>query len=1218
MSRYRKYTDNYLAILEGLRLTENLGGSPLIDTSPCSELDYRNEVLKDKYRATVVELRDPQQFTAETTREYIYEPANYDQYPRYGQGEYDAAFAFWITNLDPDLIKMYEEMGDETYKTYFAFPYIDDSGKPCALSVIRFGHDPTAQFGITHIKNIHLPYEERAVTFICNNDIMSSERYDKMHDAHGEQIIVENDIMRHLRPQIESESVSELVSTLFTTAGVITEENFAQLKARIRHRNVDNRDILIHQVPQFFQIAKKISPRVSQLIQDAYTLNSVNFFEENNYQTFLQYVIQDAQKHNPTKGEEIAEFQALYLEFLVIKLYSDQSNSRQTFIATGVPAQEIRDLMNEYKKVAPKAHTADFIEKINQIYRKIHFNDRITDLKHAIHDSNEPLVRKNAEMQLAWITKLNNDFLNLKPSKQKTAIAFIEQLLQFTKQPNDSYYRTLRQLYPKVRLDPDKLDQIKLNLEIARFNHNISQFKQMLKSCEHPYIRRELAKNVRFLKETLPTFSRHTLEEQMSLNHFLETLNKLPTDNKEHSIDAIEQQYQVLSLPAIPAEERAQLLLPVNIAKMRHEIDKNRYIVDTQGRALVTTLDNSQNNQPILWSLDPNTTAHPELSDHFKQSLSAILQKQQTSALMTGKILELFEKNKTQIVSVQQSLYLFLDHIAQTYQNNMEPEPLLNDDMRNEAILHTLQRLNGPILQMLAQGLAQTCINSRGTVLRKMNPDVLNAFLNDAQDTLREQGKTILIDNLRTQIQNAAPITVIKQPYKPPICFNITESLTTELITTQIKPEYVCYQLKTRSSAPPDFIPSKDTNVLRIQTNALSSSENETALAFQAQFTDRLTDIASHYRFRESTPATYYLYDASPAQIQQTITALHHFNGRSQPIQIAQAPLCLLQIYNVTGSSISLGYPLFSSTTSEITLMYEMTLCQQIARFDSREKIALRPYRDFLNPEPSVFGSLFRSTLFTSSPEGKKTREQIAALKTAWQHKENTNKLFNTQSAAAHALQKLLAFNLHYDNQYAILIQTLSLAIQETALINDESPSQTAAVVALGHAQIFDVAPLPASIQVPLNSLVQATDKSTAIQSANLLMSAMQDYAAQHQNSATLLPQYQQTAKAAQDATSPEDVARTQTHLQTPAPVAKSPTKLHSHQAVSPPRRRKPAPLSHESDDHAHAQNRHRMFTHPDPKQKKPTSVLDKASRNKAAAFKRRSPGSHSGSDSDS
>lgn len=1206
MSRYRKYTDNYLAILKGLRLTENRGGRALIDTQASTRTEYNHVVLADKYRATVVELRDPNKYNAETTRDILYDPKNYDIYSRYGQGEYDAAFAFWITNLHPDLQNIYEEMEDQTYKAYFAFPYIDDQDKPCALSVFRFGHDTTAQFGITHIHNTHAPYEERKVTFICHNTIMESDYYTAMHSAHDEKIIDENSIMRHMRTAIGSENVYILLSSLFTPEGTISEKNFENLKTRIRHHNLDNRETFTHQIPQLIEIANKISLDVAQQIQDNYLNHFVDFFKGNNYGKLLIYLIKYTTESHSNKLEAISELQDLYLEFLVIQLYYEKSNERPVFIASGISEKQTADLLELFKTVMPQARkTTDFSEKINQFYRKAHYSLLITQLEHAIHDSEIPLVRDNAKKQLAWICNLNDKFLGLKPSKQKTAIAFVEQLLLFTSTPNDIYYRDLRKLYPKVRLDPGKLDHLKLNLEIMRFIQNITILKQNLKSCPHPYMRRELAKNVQFIKGILPTFSARSREEQMSINQFLVNLNNLPKNNAEIALKSIEQDYSKFSLPPISDDERTQLLLPSNIARMQHEIEQEHYILDTQGRILVTTLDATQDNQPILWSIDPITGHHPEFGARFNESLSAILQTDQMSAVMTGKILELFEKNKTQIFSVQQSLQIFLDQVAQAYQNNMSPaEPLINDEMRQKAVFASLQRLSSPILQILAQGLAQTCINTRGAVLRKMNPEILNTFLIEEHNNLRQQGKAILIESLRAQIQKSGPIAACKSASKPLICFNITQPLATEIITTAIEPEYSCRQLKTFHCNPPNYIPATETKAVRILSNALSTSEDGATIDYQNQFNQRLTQIAHTYQLREKPPATYYLYDASPEQIQQSIAALHGFNGRPQRQETLQTPLCLLQIYNLANSSIQLGYPLFSNSTTEITLMFEMTLCEQIARFDAEDKIDLSHYQTFLNPKPSLFGDLFSSSLFAATSEGQQTRRQIATLKTAWQQQATTETPLSTQPSAAKALQKLLAFDLHFDPTYALLIQALSLAIQETAILNDESIGQTpssAVVLTLGYAQIFDLSTLPTTIQVPLNTLYQATDKRTAIQGANLLIEAMQDYVNQHQNGATLLTIYQQASDAAQEATSPEDIARTQAHLQTPIADTKTDMNTSAGQAIS----RRPGNTAPPGTSTSFAHSSHGLFATQD------TSPAQ----NKKDAHKRRTPGAPGSSD---
>jgi hypothetical protein len=188
--------------------------------------------------------------------------------------------------------------------------------------------------------------------------------------------------------------------------------------------------------------------------------------------------------------------------------------------------------------------------------------------------------------------------------------------------------------------------------------------------------------------------------------------------------------------------------------------------------------------------------------------------------------------------------------------------------------------------------------------------------------------------------------------------------------------------------------------------------------------------------------------------------------------------------------------------------------------------------------------------------------------------------------------------------------------------LNDESIGQTqssAIVLTLGHAQIFDLSTLPTTIQVPLNTLLQAPDKSTAIQGANLLIEAMQEYVNQHQNGATLLTSYQQASDAAQEATSPADIARTQSLLQTPIAAPKTSRNTSAGQPNSPrPRRRIMPPSVTEEKSSTSFARHHGLFASEDSSRKKPTSILDQAGRNKAAAYKRRTPGgSGSGDNTD-
>ena len=278
-----------------------------------------------------------------------------------------------------------------------------------------------------------------------------------------------------------------------------------------------------------------------------------------------------------------------------------------------------------------------------------------------------------------------------------------------------------------------------------------------------------------------------------------------------------------------------------------------------------------------------------------------------------------------------------------------------------------------------------------------------------------------------------------------------------------------------------------------------------------------------------------------------------------------------------------------------------MTLCQQVTRDDLQKSFTLQPYYDFLNPAPSLFTELFPSSLFVLRNEGKQMRKQIQDLKTAWQQDRNFNDHLTTEQSVSLAIKKLMAFDLHYEPQHALLVQSLSLANQNQALLQDETPNQTI-VLALGGAQIFDLPVLPNSIQELLKTLVRAIDKRTVSLTANLLQTEIQEYCAQHHNAALLLPVSQKATEAAHAATSTQDIERTRTHFLTPIEVLKPHASI-SRRAHSI-EKKSHSSQSRSNDPTSLAQNRHGLFSNKAEKQT--DSFLDKAARNKAAAFSKR------------
>lgn len=1203
MSRYRKYTDNYKALAQALRLTDE-GGFPLEEIS---KQKYSFIINRDGAAATPVELRSPDSHNVETTRSDIYNIANFADHPFYGQGEYDARVVYFTTNLNPNLNQLYQQSGDPEYKNHFGFAYINDQGVPCGLSVVRLGHESKANYLITVIRNIHAPYDERDVTFICSEDIIRSDYYAAMHGKHHEEPLLDTDIMRTLRPIVSSPQVAEVISGLFNDLGSITEENFENLRQRIGHHNLDNRDLLLKQIPIIIGNTKKINPDLAAHIQSLFKNDYVDFFRETRYRELLEDLVISSQKMPAKNPEVIQIFQDLYLEYLTIQIYYSAMRKRPDPLK-GLEAEFLNKLQDQYTQ-GTKDDPVDakkFAQRANQFYKNIELHELISKLEFALQGCDIPSLNAEATAQVRWLRNIGPNFLNLKPSKQKTILTFATSLLSFVDNPIDETYQTLHQLYPKVSLATDTLEVIKQDMEKKLFKEQIMQLQQHIMTSKHPYVRRELAKHGAFLREEAQSFHTISTDRQIALNLFLQHLNTLGEFNSEGALKDVTDIYAQFERPPLSAEESKQILLSPNIANMQYEIEQGHYLLDSPAHVLVSTLDPTNHNQTTLWSLDANT--HPNALAKFNQSLSAALQKQ-TTAVFTGKILELFHHNKSAIFPLQQAVEVYLNQIAQIYQSAMQPKAM-SDVTRHTAFLTTIEAINGEVFKTLSQGLMRASFNTRQALLQKLDTTTLNKILIEAQDTLRQQGKNLLIENMRAQFQQQLPHSSTPEPQRgnpinKVVDFDTTQSLATVIESQEIAPNYSCRQIKSYRCQGAAFALKDELKHLRLHSTGLNIPDGMSVTTYQNQFQHRIMQMADIYRINYSHPLNYYVYGASDIQIQESMAAIHIYNRNVRTGDISETPLCFIQACDLSEPGRMLGYGLFASwgsNTSEMTLMLEMTLCEQITRDDAQKSFTLQPYYYFLNTEPSLFTELFPSSLFVLRPEGKQMRKQIQDLKTAWQQDRNLNDHLTTQQSVALAIKKMMAFDLHYEPQHALLVQSLSLANQNQALLQDQTLNQ-GVVLALGGAQIFDLPALPKSIQELLKTLVRATDKRTVSLTANLLQTEMQEYCAQHQNAALLLPISQKATEAAHAATSTQDIERTNTHFLTPIEAPKPQATLSSRRAhrIEKNSHSSPSPANGAA---SLARSRHGLFANKPAKQT--DSVLDKAARNKAAAFGKR------------
>jgi hypothetical protein len=1206
MSQYRKYTDNYLAMVEGLRL-DKLGISPL------SENVYKKQIKDDKGRSTVVELRDPAHHNAEETRSQIYDETVFETFPYYNQGDYDGTFFYSAPSSNPNLLNKRISVGSD-YSAYKGLPYIDDHNIMCGLSLIRVGQEPEAQYIFVLIRNVHAPYTEREVTYICAEKLINNSYYENIHGKHNETILKETDILQHLRNKIGSKSIYQLLTTLFDeTTGLITESNYQTLYQRVQWRNLDNRDILYRQNPRILEVIAQFPPQTAASLRTAYLADPVNFFKGEIYDNFLSSMLSSARQSSPPNPALVQACQDLYLEYLIIQEYYDKSHLRADILNQGLPEARLSEIKNKMTDSSDAFVPTDLATRAHQLYKSLYFNEMLIELKHALQICRIPSIHSMVTAQLPWLHKKNQTFSTLKSSHQKTLIAYIEALQVFVESPSQAQFTKLRNLYPKVSLDPSTLDSVNRDMEYGLFKQELLLLKQHITTCAHPYLKRELARHLPFLIETAQSFNSLSLETIHSVQELLSELNLFATKNEIHKLQSVMTIYAQLHIQSPNAEEQSKLLLSLPAALLKRQIDSNRYTFDVQSHLVAITPNSNMSNPTTAWNID-TTSILPEKTQQFNQTLINELHKKQTSLVIAGKIVELLHKAKNNIFPLHTALFLYLNQIADIYQSSISP-PIISDEAKDAAILDTLNAISPMIMNALVEGLIRSSFNQRNVILQHLDTNTLNQILIEKQDTLRQQAQSLLREHLKKRCQEL-PIevsTTISYPQKMKnrvIMMDSQQSLATAIISMQPESGYTCRQIQNYHCADLAFDPHNFRTKIRVHSTALSNTDNQSLQDYMHQFNHRFNKISDNYNFQFDIPIIYYLYGASDEQVSQTIKAVHEFNRNVKKSEPNSPIFCYLQACDLAESGRTLGYPLLdwagSGLTSEITLMYEMSLCQQIYKNDNKE-FNIQAYYDFLNPSSSL---LPKSGLFALRSEGRKMRAQIQGSKDYWQQWLPELDKLKEKQASGFGLKKLMAFDLHFDPNYAVLVQALSLGSEQISIINDESSEQSM-VFALGYAQVFDLASLPIKIKEPLNSLLQATDKRNAILAANALKTAFQNYYVHHQNTTVMLPICQKATEAAYNACSIQDIAEVKAHLTSPA-------KTESREKSIPIPQR-PTNPKHKTSKH----NRSTRAESPPPpiigsgfslfdKQRQPPStqeVLDRAARNKAAAFHTRKSG---------
>ncbi|CEK11475.1 hypothetical protein [Legionella hackeliae] len=189
----------------------------------------------------------------------------------------------------------------------------------------------------------------------------------------------------------------------------------------------------------------------------------------------------------------------------------------------------------------------------------------------------------------------------------------------------------------------------------------------------------------------------------------------------------------------------------------------------------------------------------------------------------------------------------------------------------------------------------------------------------------------------------------------------------------------------------------------------------------------------------------------------QTQSAHHILKGahtyNAQQLTENNKPVfCFVQNISVNGFGDHLGYNSGDALTEESTIMTEMAILHTLydtVSVEQQEKIRsiFSLYNEFLNNRK-------QDEYFSSSPQGKGAIAEIQDLKNLW--KTGLEKIDNTFVAQAqNSLKLLIANDLHFNHDYAKLIQSLSVFVEEASLVGCKSGNERAQAIN-GRVSILD------------------------------------------------------------------------------------------------------------------------------------------------------------------
>ncbi|MDX2347214.1 MAG: hypothetical protein QNK11_10135 [Legionella sp.] len=160
---------------------------------------------------------------------------------------------------------------------------------------------------------------------------------------------------------------------------------------------------------------------------------------------------------------------------------------------------------------------------------------------------------------------------------------------------------------------------------------------------------------------------------------------------------------------------------------------------------------------------------------------------------------------------------------------------------------------------------------------------------------------------------------------------------------------------------------------------------------------------------------------------------------------------CFVQNISVNGFGDTLGYDNKDSWVQESTLMAEMALAHTL--YDPSDEISSRSFETAIDAYKQYLNDP-KDKLFSESDSGEKAILALTTLKVHYASLTPETQQSPIETAKS-ALRKLMASDLHCDHNYAKLIQSLSVYIEEASIGGCKSGNERAQAIN-GRVAVFD------------------------------------------------------------------------------------------------------------------------------------------------------------------